>query len=59
MSNISISNLRSSSSDPFTDAENFMHEISDKELVSITGGFIVSDIIKAIGDSLTTIARMG
>jgi bacteriocin-like protein len=67
MSNISISNLQSSGSEPFTDAENFMSEIPENELASITGGLtefemlisMFSNVIKSIGDGLTTIARKG
>ena len=60
MSNILISNLQSSGSEPFTDAENFMSEIPENELASITGGIsMFSNVIKSIGDGLTTIARKG
>ncbi|WP_019501946.1 hypothetical protein [Pseudanabaena sp. PCC 6802] len=63
MASISISNLQSSSSALFANEENFMSEIPEDKLSSVTGGLSLQDaidnIIRSIGEALSNSARGG
>jgi len=52
MSQINISELKPFGSDLFYDSENFLNELSDDDIIDVTGGMVISQVTVTAGYKL-------